>query len=398
MSSPPAAPHSPPLTLLRNADVYAPAPQGRHHLLVAGERLVWMGADLGALPGELGLEEVDLRGARLIPGLVDAHVHLTGGGGEAGPRTRVPPLPLSRFTRGGVTTAVGLLGTDDYTRGPVGLVAAARGLVEEGLSVWCWTGGYHVPPATITGSVRGDVVNVDRIIGVGEVALSDHRSSQPTYDELVKLAAEAHVAGLLTGKAGVVHLHMGDGPRGLALVREALDRSEVPARVFNPTHVNRRRALFDEAVALARRGCHVDVTAFPAPHDPDEYSAEDALARYWASGAPRDRVTVSSDGGGSLPVFDAQGQMTRMDVGDPGALAGVLRRLLERGVPLGEALPPFTSNVAGLLRLPGKGVVAVGADADFVVLDERGGVRDVMARGRWHVRGGELVRRGTFEA
>ncbi len=386
-----------PLTLLRNADVFAPAPLGRHHLLVAGERVVWMGADLSALPAELGVDEVDLRGARLIPGLIDGHVHLTGGGGEAGPQTRVPPVPLSRFTRAGVTTAIGVLGTDDYTRSPVGLVATARGLVQEGLSAWCHTGGYHLPPATITGSVRGDMVTVDRVIGVGEVALSDHRSSQPTYDELVKLAAEAHVAGLMTQKAGVVHLHLGDGPRGLALVREALERSELPARVFNPTHVNRRRALFDEAVALARRGCTIDITAFPKADGPDEYSAEDALVRYWASGAPAERVTVSSDGGGSLPVFDAQGQMTRMGVGDVGALAGTLRALLARGVPLGKALPPFTSNVAALLRLAGKGVVAVGADADLVVLDAAGAVRDVMARGAWHARGGEVVRRGTFE-
>ncbi|HEY0778907.1 MAG TPA: beta-aspartyl-peptidase [Gemmatirosa sp.] len=386
------------LTLLRNADVYAPAPLGRHHVLVAGERVVWMGADLSALPAELAADEIDLHGARLVPGFIDGHVHLTGGGGEAGPQTRVPPVPLSRFTLGGVTTAVGLLGTDDYTRGPIGLVATARALVDEGITAWCHTGGYHVPPATITGSVRGDIVNVDRIIGVGEIALSDHRSSQPTYDELVKLAAEAHVAGLMTRKAGIVHLHLGDGARGLALVREALDRSEIPARVFNPTHVNRRRALFDEAVALARRGCTIDVTAFPAPHgDGDEYAADEALVRYWASGAPPERVTVSSDGGGSLPVFDAQGQMTRMGVGDLGAVAGVLRALLARGVPLGRALAPITSNVAALLRLRGKGAVAVDGDADLVVLDAAGGVRDVMARGVWHVRDGAAVRRGTFE-
>lgn len=389
--------HTAMLTLLRNADVYAPAPLGHHHLLVAGERVVWMGADLSALPAELGLEEVDLRGARLIPGLIDGHVHLTGGGGEAGPRTRVPPVPLSHITRGGVTTVVGVLGTDDYTRTPIGLVATVRGLVDEGLSAWCHTGGYHLPPATITGSVRGDIVNVDRVIGVGEIALSDHRSSQPTYDELVKIAAEAHVAGLMTGKAGIVHLHVGDGPRGLALVREALDRSEVPARVFNPTHVNRRRALFDESIALARRGCTVDVTAFPVAADENAWAADEALVRYWASGAPADRITVSSDAGGSLPVFDAEGQMTRMEVGDPGAIAGTLRALLARGVPLGQALPPFTTNVAGLLRLPRKGVIAIGADADLAVLDAGGAVRDVMARGVWHVRGGQVVRHGTFE-
>jgi beta-aspartyl-dipeptidase (metallo-type) len=396
---PAAAPHvpAPALTLLRDADVYAPAPLGRLHLLVGGGRVLWMGDEFPALPPAIPVDEVDLGGARLVPGLVDGHAHLTGGGGEAGPHTRVPPVPLSRFTRAGVTTVVGVLGTDDLIRTPGEVVAAARGLEVEGISAWCHTGGYHLPPATITGSVRGDIVHIDRVIGVGEVALSDHRSSQPTFDELARLGAEAHVGGMMTGKAGVVHLHMGDGPRGLALVRRALDELETPPRVWNPTHVNRRRALFDEAVALAARGCTVDVTAFPVADGEDAWAADDALVRYWASGAPPERVTVSSDGGGCLPAFDADGRVSHMDVGDAGGLADALAALVARGVALERALAPFTVNPATLLRLAGKGVVAVGADADLVVLDARARPRDVMARGRWHVRDGQVVRRGTFE-
>jgi beta-aspartyl-dipeptidase (metallo-type) len=310
----------------------------------------------------------------------------------------VPPVPLSRFTRAGVTTVVGVLGTDDLTRTPAELVAAARGLEVEGISAWCHTGGYHLPPATLTGSVRGDVVHVDKIVGVGEVAISDHRSSQPTFDELAKLGAEAHVAGLMTGKAGIVHLHLGDGRRGLALVRRALQETEIPARVWNPTHVNRRRALFDEAVALAGCGCSVDVTAFPVDDGDGAWSADEAVVRYWASGAPPERITVSSDGGGCLPAFDADGRVAHMDVGDVGGLVNALAALLARGVPLEQALPPFTINPAALLRLPRKGVVAPGADADLVVLDARGRPHHVMARGRWHVWGGHAVQRGTFEA
>jgi beta-aspartyl-dipeptidase (metallo-type) len=386
------------LTLLRNADVYAPEPLGRQHLLVGAGQVLWMGGEPPALPAALAVDEVDLGDAPLVPGLIDTHAHLTGGGGEAGPHTRVPPVPLSRFTRAGVTTVVGVLGTDDLTRTPAEVVAAARGLEAEGISAWCHTGGYHLPPATLTGSVRGDIVHVDKILGVGEVALSDHRSSQPTFDELARLGGDAHVAGLMTGKAGVVHLHLGDGARGLALVRRLLDETEIPARVWNPTHVNRRRALFDEAVALAARGCTVDVTAFPVDDGEDAWSADEALVRYWASGAPPSRVTVSSDGGGCLPVFDADGRVSHMGIGDAGALVATLAALLARGVPLERALPPFTTNAAALLRLRRKGLVAAGADADLVVLDARGRPRDVMARGRWHVRGGKLVQRGTFEA
>ena len=257
------------LQLLRNAELYDPESRGRQHLLIGGGTVLWIGAEPPALDASLGVTETDLEGRRVIPGLIDGHAHLTGGGGEAGYETRVPPVPLSRYTSAGVTTVIGVLGTDDVTRDTAGLVATARGLEAEGLSAWCHTGGYHYPPVTLTGSVRGDIVHIDRIIGVGEVALSDHRSSQLTLEELLKLAGEAHVGGLMTGKAGIVHLHMGDGERGLGLVRAALAASEIPARVFNPTHVNRRRGLFDEAMALAERGATVDVTAFPVAEGED---------------------------------------------------------------------------------------------------------------------------------
>jgi beta-aspartyl-dipeptidase (metallo-type) len=340
---------------------------------------------------------MDLAGARLIPGLVDCHVHLTGGGGEAGPESRVPPVPLSRFTSGGVTTVVGLLGTDDVTRDTASLVAATRGLANEGLSAFCYTGGYHVPPTTLTGTVRGDIAMVDPIIGVGEIAVSDHRSSQPTLDELLKLAAEAHVGGLMSGKAGTCHLHVGDGARGLDLVRRALDLDEIPARVFHPTHVNRRKQLFDEALAVAERGCTVDITAFPVAEGEDAWPAGEALLRYLDSGLPPEHVTVSSDAGGCLPVFDAAKNVASYDVGEPGALAHTLKQLLCTGHALERMLPAFTSNVARLLRFAAKGRIAVGTDADLVVLTSTGDISDVMAMGRWHVQGGRPAVLGTFE-
>jgi beta-aspartyl-dipeptidase (metallo-type) len=389
------------MLLIRNADVFAPEPLGVQSLLLGGGRVLWIGPrrELPELPAALSAraEVIDLEGARLIPGLIDAHVHVTGGGGEAGFRTRVPPVPLSRFTTAGITTVVGLLGTDDVARGPRELLATLYALREEGLNAYGYTGGYHVPPATLTGSARGDLVFVDALVGIGEVAISDHRSSQPTFPELLRLASEAHVAGLMTDKAGIVHLHLGDGPRGLELVRRALAESELPARVWNPTHVNRRRALFDEALALARAGCTVDLTAFPVAEGEDAYTAADGLLRYADSGAPPERITVSSDAGGCLPCFDAEGRVHRMDVGSAGALLATLAEVLARGLPLAAALPAFTSNPARLLRLAGKGRIAAGADADLVALDATGAARTVIIRGEVHVRAGAAVRRGTFE-
>ena len=387
-----------PLLAVKNAHVFAPENLGLRHLLLGGGKVLWLGAHGCDLPADWGVQTLDLEGRRLIPGLIDGHVHVTGGGGEAGFRTRVPGLALSQYTANAVTTVIGLLGTDTVARGPRELLATIHALREEGLSAFGYCGGYHVPPVTLTGSLRGDLVFLEPMIGVGELALSDHRSSQPTLDELLRIAADAHVAGLMTGKAGIVHLHLGDGPRGLELVERALAESELPPRVFQPTHVNRRCALFDEAVELARRGVPVDVTAFPVEEGDDGWSAADAFLRYRAAGAPPERLTISSDAGGCLPCFDADGQVCGMDVGKPGALLDTLAELLARGVPLEQALPAFTSNVAAILRLAGKGRIGVGADADLVCLDESHRVLHVIAGGRIHRRDANNRIVGTFES
>lgn len=384
------------MILIRNAQAFAPEPLGLVDVLVAAERvLALQPAGSIGLPRGVVVDEVDLLGARLVPGLIDCHVHATGGGGESGLQSRVPPLMMSALTTAGVTSCVGVLGTDVTTRTMRDLVARTLGLRAEGLSAWCYTGGYAVPVGTLTGSVRDDIVFVDPIIGVGELAISDHRSSQPTFDEVVRIAADCHVAGMMTGKAGVLHLHMGDGPRGLALVRRALDEVEIPARVYHPTHVNRQRRLFEEAIALAARGCTVDVTAF----DPGEdgIGAEDAIERWLDDGLPADRLTVSSDGAGCLPSFDADGVLVHMDVGRPDTVTRALQTLLNRGRSLQSVLPFFTTNVARLLRLKDKGHIAVGGSADLVVLDEQHRVSDVMARGRFVIRDGAVLVTGMFE-
>ena len=386
------------LTLIENADICSPDALGMGCVLVGGGRILHAGAALPDVPAELLGQRIDLAGAPLVPGFIDAHVHVTGGGGEDGFSTQAPPVPLSQFTQFGVTSVVGLLGTDDETRGTAGLLARTRALREEGLSAWCWTGGYHVPPTTLTGSVRSDIVNIDCIIGLGELAISDHRSSQPTFDELARLASEVHVAGLISRKAGVMHLHLGDGERGLSLVRRLLDETELPSRVFHPTHVNRRKALFEEACELSRRQVVVDVTAFPVEEGEDAWSAADAWEKFHAGGCPASMLTISSDGGGCLPVFDDSGQVVKMEFASSAGLPETLQQLVSRGHGLDEILPSMTRNVADLLRLPGKGRLEAGADADLLCLDESFGVRHVMAGGRWMVHDGVPQVRGTFES
>lgn len=385
------------LTLIKNGDIHTPYSIGIGHAVIAGEQIVYLGSDLPTLPSSLLAEVIDVEGAPLVPGLIDAHAHITGGGGETGPASRVPPMMLSAFTKAGVTSVVGVLGTDDITRNTQTLVQQAYGLREEGLSAWCHTGGYHVPLTTLTGSARGDIVFLDPVIGVGELAISDHRSSQPTLDEFLRIASEAHVAGLMTGKAGIVHCHMGDGARGLSMLEQAIAASEIPARVFNPTHINRNTTLFEEAVTLARHGCFVDATAFPCGHVDPGISAADAYLQFRDAGGRIERFTISSDGGGCLPAFDHDGNLTRFGVGLCDILPETLSELVGAGVPLSEALAPLTSNVADLLKLRRKGRLAAGMDADLLVLGENQAIRHVMARGKWHIRDGDVVRRGTYE-
>lgn len=382
------------LCLIKNANVYAPEALGRKHLLTGGGKILYIGDDVPQLDDALDIEVVDFDGAILTPGFVDGHAHVCGGGGEAGFSTRVPPVPLSDFTSAGVTTVIGLLGTDDLTRSTESLVAQVYGLREEGMSAYCYTGGYHLPLTTLTGSVKSDIVFIEPVLGVGELAISDHRSSQPRMEELLRIASETHVAKLMTGKAGVVHLHLGDGERGLELVRDCLRNAEIPARTYNPTHVNRRRALFEEACDLTRQGCSVDVTAFETGDK--GFEPVEALSRYIDQGFDQSKLTISSDGGGCLPNFNCQGELLSLGYGRSSEMTEVFTEMASH-YPVEAFLPFFSTNVAQLMLLHGKGRIRVGADADLIGFDQQFRVNHVMAMGRWHVFNQELKLKGTFE-
>jgi len=389
------------ISLLTNVNLYSPQSQGIKDVLVAAGKIVKIfnpsAHNSQNIPSNWQVNVIDFNGAYLIPGFIDSHAHITGGGGEAGFSTQVPPVALSSFTNAGVTTVVGLLGTDDTTRSIANLISRVYGLREEGMSAFCWTGGYHYPLTTLTGTAKSDITFLEPVIGIGEFAISDHRSSQPTYEEVLKLASETHVAGLLTGKAGIIHFHLGDGERKLALLERAIKETEIPARVFNPTHVNRNPDLFEDSCKLLTQGCYIDITAFPEGTADPGLEAFDAIETLVNQGVALERITVSSDGGGCLPCFDKKGELLHMDFGRSSTLLETLQATLKKGIALETVLPLFTSNVATLLRLHAKGNIAPNFDADLLVLNEKFEITDVMAKGVWHKRNNQLVISGTFE-
>ena len=384
------------LTCITNALLFAPEPRGRCDLLIGGGQILKIAPSSSKSTFlDAADETVDVNGAMVIPGLLDPHAHLTGGGGENGPETRVPAPHLNRFIEAGVTTVIGVLGTDGTTRTMRDLVARTYGVREDGLSAYCYTGNYEVPVKTLMASVRDDIVFVDPIIGVGELAIADHRGSQPTLHEVLRVASDCHVGGLMSKKAGVLHLHLGDGERGLSLVRQALEESEIPARVYYPTHVNRQKALFQEAAELAHLGCTVDITAFETGDE--GYDVEEAIEAWLKNKWPSDRLTVSSDGGGCLPEFDEQGQMTHMDIGRPVTLFHALRNLLLAGHPPERIIPFFSTNAASLLRLSRKGRIRPHADADLLFLNEAYEIQHLMAMGQWLTNNGQITHTSSFK-
>ena len=241
------------LTLIKNADVYAPEHLGLKDLLLEGGKIALI-APRGAVPESFPtLRVFDAQAQVLAPGFIDLHVHVTGGGGEDGFSSRSPESRLTDFSTAGVTTLVGLLGTDGVARSLEALYAKVCALTEEGVDCRMLTGAYGYPSPTLCGSVERDLVLIDRVIGA-KIALSDHRSSEITYEELLRLATAVRRGGMLGGKAGLLTLHMGDGREGLSKLFRAAKESEVPLNTFLPTHVSRNGNLLEEAVHWIKAG------------------------------------------------------------------------------------------------------------------------------------------------
>lgn len=386
------------ISLIKNGLVFSPEPLGNKDILIAGKKIVAVAEPEKISIEGVAVEVIDAAAKIILPGLVDPHVHILGGGGEGGPSTRAPEISLEDVISSGVTTVIGCLGTDGITRHMTSLLAKARALETEGITTYIYSGSYEIPPPTLTGSVRSDLVIIDKVIGAGEIAISDHRSSQPTYEEIARLAAECRVGGMLGGKAGVLHLHLGDGPRRLELVFRLIRNTEIPPTQVIPTHVNRNPELLEEALEFALEGGHIDLTTGPEPEEGSpEVSLEKAILLCLQKNVHLSHLTVSSDSNGSLPVFDSAGNLVGLTIATQKDFLRTFRSLVQKEIlSLENAIRLFSTNAARFYKLTDKGEIKPGKEADLIILDENLRLSDVFALGRRMMADGTLLAHSTF--
>jgi len=386
-------------TLIRGAEVWTPEKIGVRDVLVSNDVVVDI-QDSFQLGG-LSYREIDARGQWLVPGFVDSLTHITGGGGEGGFHTRTPEMQFSDAILGGVTTVNGVLGTDSISRSHENLIAKAKGLINEGLNVVCLSGSYQVPAKSLTESIQKDIMFISEYIGVGEIAISDHRSCQPSVEELAKLASEAKVAGLLSGKRGIVSIHVGAEESKLLPLWNVCQNYDVAISQFYPTHMNRNMELFQQGVIHTQKGGVIDFTASSNQSmiRSDELRASEAVKKALDEGVSPTQMTMSTDGHASLPVFNAEGDFVQLDVGRMDSLLKEFQHgVTQLGVPPELMLKTITQTPAQILGLKNVGYIGIGSRADILLLSPDDlELQWVMCGGDIVFEDQSLIRKGTFE-
>ncbi|MEF2783053.1 MAG: beta-aspartyl-peptidase [Clostridium sp.] len=375
------------MLLIKNIHIYAPQDLGIQDILIGEGKILYIHKTIEAAPF---MEVFDGTNMILTPGFIDRHVHIIGGGGEGGFATRTPELTLSSCIQAGITTVVGLLGTDGITRSIEDLIAKTKALKKEGISAYAMTGSYAYPSTTLTGSVAKDIMFVDEILGV-KLALSDHRSSHISWENFLTLASEARTAGMFASKPGCITLHMGDEDEELAYVLKAIRHTGLPCTIFHPTHVNRNDHLFQRALQLLHMGGTIDITSYDKQNS--------SLWIKQANPTDYERITLSSDGQGSWSSYDEYGNLTAIGVSDISVLTqDILSMIKNKDFSIETCLSFVTKNVAKVLGLyPQKGCIQSGSDADVLLFSKDFKLTGVIANGNWMMKDCKLLRKGTFE-
>lgn len=389
------------ITIIKNGEVYSPEYLGKKDVVLVGDKIEGIYDNIDIPKEFIDINVIDASGKLILPGFIDSHVHILGGGGEGGFKTRTPEIQLSDLLLGGITTVVGCLGTDGVCRDIKSLLAKARALDEEGITTYIYTGSYEIPVNTITDTVRSDVILIDKIIGAGEIAISDHRSSQGTFNDFVDVVAQARVGGMLSGKGGIVNVHIGDGKSELSYLSKMLQETDLPVSQVVPTHINRSEKVFHAGIQFAKLGGFVDLTTSSDPEflEEDEVKASIGLRRMMEEGISIEQIMFSSDGQGSLPMYNKAGELIGLGIGSVQSLFREVKDAVKKdGVKLEDAIKVITSNPARALKLNSKGKIEKGMDADVVIIDkDQFKIVNVIVEGRYALSEGNLLIKGTFE-
>lgn len=389
------------ISIIKGGKIYAPKYLGVKDILIVGDKIGGIYDELNIQNELIDIEIIDGENKLVFPGFVDCHVHIIGAGGEAGYNTRTPEVSLSSLIKAGITTVVGCIGTDGVCRSRKALIAKVKALRQDGVSAYCFTGSYDVPVKTVTGSIKEDIMLIEEVIGVGEIALSDNRSSQPSFESFANLAAQSRVGGLLSNKAGIVNVHLGEGDRGLDYVFDLVDKTEIPATQLLPTHINRNGKLFEQGIKYVKKGGFIDLTTSCDLKNlsEGELRAGEGLKKYIDKNLPIEHITFSSDGNGSMPEFDDKGKLIGYKVCSVSTLYREVKFAIEEEkVPIEDAIRVVTSNIAKVLKFENKGTIEYGKDADFVMVDENSlDIDTVIAKGRKMMEDGEVIVKGFFE-
>jgi beta-aspartyl-dipeptidase (metallo-type) len=293
------------------------------------------------------------------------------------------------------------LGTDATTRHLESLFAKAKGLETEGITSYILTGSYEIPVITITGDIKKDIILIDKVMGVGELAISDHRSSEPTIDELKRIATKVRQGGLISGKNAIVQFHLGDGKEGLGAILRLVEETEIPIRHFVPTHVNRNSRLLKEAKHYGKMGGFIDITAGITPElgFSDSIKPSKAIKECLEFGVPLTNITMSSDGNGSMAVYSNDGKLNGLIVTTLESIHKEFKDLIHKEkISISDAIQISSSNVARILGIyPCKGCIQKDSDADILLLDKDLNIDTVFAKGQKMVEYGKVLVKGTFE-
>ena len=378
-------------TLIKNIHLYTPDDMGMSDILVCGEKIAAIGRDLA--PTGITVNVIDGGGMTAMPGLIDQHVHIIGGGGQTGYFSLAPEVPLSKLIECGTTTVVGLLGTDGFVKTLPQLYAKTKALCQDGISAYMLTGYYGLPTPTLTGSIANDLIFIDKVIGC-KIALSDDRSSHPTRQELLRIIQQVRLGGFTGTKGGVMHVHLGALPSGISELLDIAQEFPSLTGYISPTHMGRTHDLFLQGIEFARLGGIIDISTGGTKYCEPYLSVLEGLD----AGISIDNMTFSSDGNAGVRRKNPEtGEDTYRIAPLDKNLEQTIRLITDGGLTPDKAFRLITVNPARNMKLNGKGKVSVGADADLTLFDDAWNLQCVIARGHMMMRDGAIIKKGNFE-